>query len=119
MKIIAAIEPVPLGRARINTSTHGRYLPPRSKQFKEELSAIALREMKNEEPIKGLIKVTLKFSKRGTVGSRRYGDLDNHVKAVMDALNGVVWVDDAQVVEMHAFKRNGDPLIEIEISDEV
>lgn len=73
--------------------------------------------MKNEEPIKGLIKVTLKFSKRGTVGSRRYGDLDNHVKAVMDALNGVVWVDDAQVVEMHAYKIEGSPRIEIDIDE--
>ena len=35
-------------------------------------------------------------------GARR-GDLSNLVKAVEDALNGVVWVDDRQVVELHAW----------------
>jgi Holliday junction resolvase RusA-like endonuclease len=31
-------------------------------------------------------------------------DIDNVLKSVLDALNGVAWVDDAQVVNVHAFK---------------
>ena len=31
-------------------------------------------------------------------------DLDNEIKEVKDALNGVAWVDDAQVTETHGFK---------------
>lgn len=36
--------------------------------------------------------------------SRRAGDLDNRLKIVMDALNGVLWADDMQVVEIHAYR---------------
>lgn len=34
-------------------------------------------------------------------------DSDNVVKAVFDAINGVVWRDDTQVVDMHVRKRYG------------
>jgi Holliday junction resolvase RusA-like endonuclease len=32
-------------------------------------------------------------------------DLDNFVKAVLDAANGILWKDDGQIVELYAFKR--------------
>ena len=32
-------------------------------------------------------------------------DADNVAKAISDACNGIVWVDDAQVVELHVSKR--------------
>ena len=35
-------------------------------------------------------------------------DLDNLIKGVMDALNGILWLDDAQVVRIHAGKEYGD-----------
>ena len=35
------------------------------------------------------------------------GDIDNYVKSVFDAFNGVVWEDDAQVVELRARKEYG------------
>lgn len=35
-------------------------------------------------------------------------DTDNCVKAIFDALNGVVWVDDKQVVDLRVVKRYSD-----------
>lgn len=32
-------------------------------------------------------------------------DLDNLVKAILDALNGIAWHDDAQIVELHIAKK--------------
>ena len=34
----------------------------------------------------------------------RRGDLDNSLKAIQDALKGILWVDDSQVVELHAYR---------------
>lgn len=35
---------------------------------------------------------------------RNLGDLDNHAKAILDALNGIAWDDDAQVVDLRVSK---------------
>jgi len=44
-------------------------------------------------------------------------DLDNLVKAVKDALEGLFWVNDSRIVELVARKRYGDPpRVEIEVA---
>lgn len=44
-------------------------------------------------------------------------DMDNCIKAVFDALNGVVWVDDVQVVELKSIKRYDNiPRVEVTVS---
>lgn len=42
-------------------------------------------------------------------------DLDKLARAVLDALKGIVWIDDSQVVELHASKDYGDPGVDIQI----
>jgi Holliday junction resolvase RusA-like endonuclease len=34
---------------------------------------------------------------------RKVGDLDNYLKGLLDALKGIAFIDDAQVVELHGF----------------
>jgi len=36
---------------------------------------------------------------------RRRRDLDNCIKSICDALNGMLWDDDAQIDELYAFRR--------------
>ena len=44
-------------------------------------------------------------------------DLDNIVKAISDGLNGVAWIDDAQITEFHSWKGfSENPRTEVIIS---
>lgn len=49
---------------------------------------------------------------------RRVGDLDNALKAVLDALKGIAFVDDAQVVELHAWRGDDKarPRVEVKVT---
>lgn len=45
-------------------------------------------------------------------------DLDNYIKSTLDALNGVIWTDDATIVELNTSKWYADdPRIEIEVKE--
>lgn len=50
--------------------------------------------------------------------SRRSGDLDNRIKVALDALNRVLWADDDQIVELHAYRvdspREGGLILTVE-----
>ena len=114
MKIIAEINPVPLGRARVVGKR--AYLPARSRQFRFALQLLVSQKMRGRELITAPIKITMHFYKKYRAETRGYGDLDNHVKTVLDALNGIVWTDDSLIVELHAFKHSGEPKIIIEVN---
>ena len=42
-------------------------------------------------------------------------DLDNYVKLLLDALNGLIWEDDRYIIEMHSAKyfTTGEPKLEL------
>lgn len=45
-------------------------------------------------------------------------DLDNYIKSLLDALNGLVWDDDAKIVHLEADKFYSEqPRIEIEVHE--
>ena len=41
---------------------------------------------------------------QGHIRPAKSPDLDNYVKLILDALNGLLWVDDRYIVEMHSGK---------------
>ena len=52
----------------------------------------------------------------GTIKPTKRPDLDNIIKIVKDALNGIAWKDDSQVVELHGYKQYSQtPRLEIYI----
>jgi Holliday junction resolvase RusA-like endonuclease len=36
------------------------------------------------------------------------GDIDNYVKSILDGCNKIAWQDDRQVVEIHAYRHQGN-----------
>jgi Holliday junction resolvase RusA-like endonuclease len=57
--------------------------------------------MGDREPVSGPVALTLWIYR----GDRRRVDGDNIEKAAADALNGIIWQDDQQVVDCHRYKR--------------
>lgn len=47
-----------------------------------------------------------------------YGYIDNLTKSIMDALTGVLWLDDSQVAELHVSKNlAGTPQIILDLEE--
>ena len=62
--------------------------------------------------------MAIRFWRKFTVTSRRYGDLDNLMKAVLDGLNGAAFADDSQVISATLEKlQSPEPRLEIEIKE--
>jgi crossover junction endodeoxyribonuclease RusA len=83
-------KPVPLQRSRTRAGRH--YLPKRSRDYRSLVQAewlAAGRPSLGDSPFT----LSARF-----VGARATADLDNLVKALLDALNGLAFVDDSQLV---------------------
>ena len=105
MKIELPIEAVPQGRPRFYRGI--AYDPPTSKQFKKDVATLA--NSLDISAFSGAVKVRIDIYKSATkfkkgVTSKRYGDIDNLTKAILDGLNGVVWKDDSQIVNLQVTK---------------
>lgn len=118
IKIDAPIEPVPFQRTYID-DTYKQRNPVRYREFKETLGWYALAAMQGRAPLTGSVIVRIKIYKQKPrkVTSRNYGDVDNHAKAVLDALNGICYVDDRQVVRVEAGKYHGASRLEIRVEE--
>lgn len=83
------------------------------KALKESYAWQAKSQMKKRKPFVGELEVwiTLYF------GTKRRSDWDNFHKISMDALTGIAWEDDGQIVEAHVSKRydKKDPRIEVNV----
>lgn len=115
IKIVAPIVPVPFMRAIPSVHVVN---PKRYRQFKEELGWYAKQAMNGQEPLCGLLRLSCQFFKKyRKIGIQGYGDVDNFAKAVMDSLQGICFINDAQIVDLHATKHFGEPHIEIELEE--
>ena len=118
IKFTAEIEPVPLARPRINTRTRQAFYPQRSKDFKKALGIIGKVAMHGREPMTGKLKITIDLYKNCRIDSKRYGDVDNHQKAIFDALNEICFADDCQIVKVICNKhKDKNQRIEIQIEE--
>ncbi len=73
--------------------------------------------MGGQAPLSGAVKLSAEVYKNIVPTALKFGDVDNHLKAILDALNGICYHDDKQITETHIFLFKGDPLIKITIEE--
>jgi Holliday junction resolvase RusA-like endonuclease len=47
---------------------------------------------------------------------RRAGDIDGYLKALFDAMQGHLWADDKQIVELHVYRRDDKARPRVEVT---
>jgi len=122
-------EPVAQGRPRATTANgHVRmYDPTKSRDYKQYVKLAAMQH-KPKEIMQGALLVRIDVYKQipksmskkkealalaGEIRPITKPDVDNYAKGIKDALKGVIWRDDSQVVDLAVSKWYGTPRIEI------
>ena len=107
------VPPVAKQRARV---ARGRaYTPKKTSDFEANIKRLAMHQW-NRPVLLGPVKASIYFilprpkSRKTGVWVSVRPDLDNYIKSVLDALNGITWEDDAQVCMLHAEKQYADSM---------
>lgn len=97
-------DPIPLARPKF--CGRRAYLPARSREYRElvQVAVQSVMTRRRIPPLTGELRCRLSFYRRFKTTARNFGDIDNHVKAILDALNGLLFADDAQIVSLTAEK---------------
>lgn len=118
VSIVVRGHPVPKARARTVRTKTGQtvsYTPKKTAKWEDSIREQALAccpDKLMDGPL--VLEATFYLLRPKSRPKRerwpdRRPDLDNLVKSVKDALNGIVWTDDARIVDMIVRKRYGDP----------
>lgn len=115
---IFTVKGQPKGKGRPRFTENGHVYTPESTRIYEEEIKIRYKEKYKNEMLDGNIAVEVFINKKPAsyLGIKKYNkllgkycnikpDTDNVVKAVLDALNGVAYADDKNVVEIYAVKK--------------
>ena len=114
-------EPVGKGRPRFvrRGNFTQTYTPAKTKSYEDEIKMFAKAAMGATEPLETPVEVFLyirntvpaSYSKKRTEAClsgqekpTKKPDLDNVAKAFLDAMNGVVYKDDCQIISLHVTK---------------
>ena len=127
-------EPQGKGRPKFTLTGHA-YTPERTKTYEAEIVAAFRREFpdfvrwEKGVPLRVRIKavygiprsdsgLTAARKASGEIRPTKKPDADNVEKIVLDAINGIAWRDDAQVVDLRTTKVYGAvPRVEVEIDE--
>lgn len=120
------IDGIPVAKGRPRLTTRGgfarAYTPEKTRRFETVVADAARAAVGPIDPYKGAVELEAHFDlpipkswpKRdkvaalaGTIRPVGKPDLDNYLKALADGMNGVVYVDDCQIVSTRLTKRYG------------
>ena len=112
--IMVPVKPIPKGRPRM-TRFGKAYTPKETVAYEKEISELYDGPLFEDE----LLCMKLRFTVEGTellleklehnpkvkqTKSKLTGDIDNYAKSILDALNGVAYADDKQIVSLYLEK---------------
>lgn len=92
---------------------------PKSKKFKEDFATLIKLEM-TDPMYHGAIKVNIDIYRNfPKPTSKKYGDIDNLAKGILDACNGILWKDDSQIVSLNVekFITDSEPNIKLVVQE--
>ena len=135
MKIKLNFEIKPMAKQSFRTTRSGqKYLDPSVIKYRKAIRNMAILQMQKQkaEKIEGAVNMNIIYAFRRPqslskkerneidngkiVPKTTKPDIDNLTKAILDALNGIVWKDDAQVAQINIQKIwSAKDQIEIEI----
>jgi Holliday junction resolvase RusA-like endonuclease len=108
------------------------YTPKETVEYEQRVAHEAAMSMRGAELFAGPVEMKLQIfmpipasytkakkaaARLGKLVPTKKPDLDNILKAICDAFNGVVWIDDTQVVDCHVTKRFGDnPCVMVQVT---
>lgn len=131
VKITIPGEPQGKERPRFNAKKKITYTPQKTKNYEEFIATIY--KLQGRHFFTGCVKADIKAYYRipksdsknkrqlkldGKIRPSKKPDVDNIIKAVLDALNGVAYTDDAAIVEANIKKYySNDPRIELTLED--
>jgi len=97
-------EPIPKGRPRMTKTGHV-YTPKRTERAEDEIRWLLKSQgaKLTGEPVY----LTAAFDSKYTADNVKAPDLDNLIKLVQDAAQGLLFENDRQVVEIHAYLERG------------
>lgn len=96
MRLVVPGKPVSQGRARVMRGGWA-FDPVKSRKAKENIKMIAFAA--HARPMDGNLRANLSF-----YGANPLSDIDNLVKLVLDALQGICYANDRQIMRLQAAK---------------
>lgn len=75
-----------------------RYVSKRAVEFKRALAQVA--KASGVKPTQNKVSLNIRWCRK----DKRHRDIDNILKPILDALNGIAYIDDSQVAELSVFK---------------
>jgi len=126
-------EPQGKGRPRVTRGGKHTYTPQKTKDYESYVQYCFIAKYGNLMPIETDVKMSMyivygvtkstskkdrKLMLEGKIRPAKKPDIDNIVKAIADALNGLAYLDDKQIVEFEAVKWYGEePMVRVMIEE--
>ena len=117
IKIVVDGDPIPAARPRYSVR-RVVYQPKRNAEYRAKVQA-AVEAMGGREPMTGEVVASVRLYRKYKPSARNFGDVDNHLKAIFDGMNGIVFADDSQITRcvVEKFTDKNQPRAEIEIEE--